>query len=178
MKYLLSFLAVLFLASPASAMEGKVLSVGDEIPFIEAVDQNNQPQALETLIGENGTVLIFYRSVDWCPFCQKQLKKISKQSAAFAEKGYTLVGISYDSVSSLKRFDTKHKLGYSLLSDKDSKIIKSFGLLNDTVSEGSKAYGTPHPAIYVVNSDGEVKAILQEKGYKKRPEIEDILNAL
>jgi len=67
---------------------------------------------------------------------------------------------------------------YPLLSDKGSETIKAFGIFNTEHKEGSFAYGVPYPAVYVVNKDGAIKGVLREDGYKKRPEVSDILEVI
>ena len=179
MKKLFTLFVTLLLVSPAAhAMQKEATPVGADIPSIQAMDHNNQKQDFQKLTGEKGAVFIFFRSVDWCPFCQKQLKEFEKHRNSFQSKGYNLVGISYDSVESLNKFAQKNKIAYELLSDENSKIIKDFGLLNTQVSEGSKAYGTPNPAVYVIGADKKVTHIFTEEGYKKRPEISAVLEAL
>ncbi len=181
MRHLFLSLIIVFTSSMAMAAEKIVLSEGAEgevIPSFEAADQNGQPQSFETLKGEKGAVLVFFRSVDWCPFCQRQLKALSGYAEQYKSLGYNLVGVSYDNVDSLMKFSDKNELGFTLLSDVGSKIIKSFGILNTDIGEGSKAYGTPNPTIYVVDDKGVIQAILAEEGYKDRPNPADILGYL
>lgn len=33
-------------------------------------DQTGRRRTLASLMGENGLVLFFFRSADWCPYCQ------------------------------------------------------------------------------------------------------------
>jgi peroxiredoxin len=51
--------------------------------------------------------------------------------------------MSYDSVGSLKNFAERQHITCPLLSDADSKIIRAYGILNETVRPGSPAYGIP-----------------------------------
>jgi hypothetical protein len=41
------------------------LAVGQKAPGFSAPDQNGRIQTLESLKGQNGTVLLFFRSADW-----------------------------------------------------------------------------------------------------------------
>ncbi len=184
MRAVLLIIVLAFIAVPAMAMEQ--LTVGDSIPHtLELSDQNGAKQSFESVVGDNGAVLVFYRSADWCPYCQIQLIKLNKQAQKFTDAGYPLVGISYDPVDDLARFEKKlkkmikaEKSGLVLLSDTNSEVIKSFGIFNTDNKEGSFGYGVPYPTIYVVNKDKTIKAILTEEGYKDRPEAQDILDAL
>jgi len=65
-----------------------------------------------------------------------------------------------------------------MLSDQGSETIKAFGVLNEDFEPDHFAYGVPYPVVYVVGYDGVVQAVLQEDGYKKRPEIDVIVAAI
>ena len=49
---------------------------------------------LADLAGEKGTVIAFFRSADWCPYCQKQLVDLKEAAMPLDELGWTLVGVS------------------------------------------------------------------------------------
>ena len=82
--------------------------------------------------------------------------------------GTQVVGVSYDSVDVLQKFADKNKLGYLLLADEESKAIDAYGIRNTTAPAGSRTDGIPHPATYLVDEKGIVRAILKEEGYAKR----------
>ncbi|MEM7618416.1 MAG: peroxiredoxin family protein [Pseudomonadota bacterium] len=169
----------LFLISTNANAQTIGLSKGGNVPSaITLLDQENNKTDLNDLSGDNGTVIVFYRSAKWCPYCQSQLIDLKANQEAIESKGYNLVGISYDSVADLKKFSDKHQISYSLLSDEGSQTIKAFGIFNDKHKEGSFAYGVPHPAVYIVGKDGVIKDVLREEGYKKRPEVSDIVEAI
>jgi peroxiredoxin len=171
---LLSLILAITISTPAIAA-----NIGEPIPHtLSVMDQNGEPQSFDALKGEKGAVLVFVRSVDWCPYCQVQLIDLGKRSAEIEEKGYNLIAISYDSVESQKKFSDKYSFKYTLLSDEGSEIIKSFGILNEEMDEGSSYYGVPHPTIYVTGEDGTILNIIKEEGYKNRPPVEDILEKI
>jgi len=109
------------------------LNVGQKAPVFSAPDQFGNIQNLASLKGANGTVLLFYRSADWCPYCKGQLIQLQAAKARFEKEGIKLAGISCDSVDILKYFSARRKIDFPLLSDPDSKIIRMYQVLN---SEG------------------------------------------
>ncbi|PCI63711.1 MAG: AhpC/TSA family protein [Kordiimonadales bacterium] len=146
---------------------------------IEARDQNGIEKNFAAITGKKGTVLVFFRSAKWCPYCQVQLKKLEKTAThEITARGYNLVGISYDSPETLNKFSKKQGISFPLLSDEGSKIIKSFDILNNELKPGHGAYGIPYPIIIITDESGKVTAKLFEEGYKKRPETEVILTTL
>lgn len=101
--------------------------------------------------------------------------ELQQNLASIEEKGLGVAAISYDSVSVLKNFADRQHLTYPLLSDPYSKIIRAFGILNETVKPGNMAYGIPYPGIYVVDVQGKVVSKYFEDDYKDRVSTADIL---
>lgn len=89
-----------------------------------------------------------------------------------------MAAISYDSVAVLKDFADRKHVTYPLLSDSDSKIIRTFGILNETVPANSMAYGIPYPGTYVVDPSGKVVAKFFEDDYKERFPTLEILDQI
>ena len=74
------------------------------------------------------------------------------------KQGLGLAAISYDSVEVLKNFADRKHITFPLLSDPESRIIRAFGILNETVKPGTPQFGIPNPGTYVVNAKGTVVA--------------------
>lgn len=188
-RLLAAVFALSLLAVPAFAhhdenhgAEDVVASIGPLIgaraPNVTALDTAGAPVSLETLAGTSGTIVSFVRSADWCPFCKKQLIALSAESDTYAASGWNLVGVSYDTPEKLARFAGKANISFPLLSDTDSATIKAFGLLNEEVATNSRSYGIPHPALVFIGQDGSVKAVLREEGFRNRPSVELISEAI
>ncbi|MEL6753937.1 MAG: peroxiredoxin family protein [Pseudomonadota bacterium] len=126
---------------------------------------------------ENGRVLVFVRSADWCPFCKTQLVELEEIAGPLSEAGWALEAISYDSPEILSEFATDNDLTFTLRADEGSAVITEFGLLNTDVREGSRSYGIPHPAVVFIRDKGTVAAVLREEGYRTRPSIDAITEA-
>ena len=87
-----------------------------------------------------------------------------------------LVGISYDSVESLKRFAAKRSVTFPLLSDAGSKTIDAYGIRNKAAT--GKGEGIPHPGTFILNQKGVVTAKLSEETYRQRHPVPDLIKAL
>jgi peroxiredoxin len=85
--------------------------------------------------------------------------------------------VSYDSVQQLASFAKRRKIGFTLLSDPKSEIIREFGLLNERHAPGSAYHGIPHPMILMVDRKGVVRARFSEIDYSRRPDIDAVLRA-
>lgn len=142
---------------------------------LKGPDQHGKERTLENISGEKGAVVIFSRSLDWCPYCQRQAIELKKKSSQFNKIGYKVAIITYDPPHKTKSFSDKKDLRFPVIYDEGSKIITDFGLLNTKHKAGSKFYGVPHPAIFVIAKDGSIIKEYQEDGYKNRPDLDKIL---
>lgn len=153
--------------------------VGTTIPHdLKLNDADSAKRSLEDLTGENGLVLLFNRSLDWCPFCQAQVMEINKTDGEIEARGYEIAVVTYDSVNTLSQFAERRGINITLLSDPDSAAIDAFGLRNEGYKDNPKAYGAPHPAIFIVSPAGEIRAKLYEENYKDRPPASAVLDAI
>jgi peroxiredoxin len=129
-------------------------------------------------MGKNGLVLFFFRSADWCPYCQAQLIDINGGIADIEKRGYHVAGLSYDSPEILQAFTVKRYLTYTLLSDPKSEIIDLYKLRDPQYPPGSRAYGVPRPIIFVLDAQRIIKAKLYEESFKNRPPVTAVISKL
>lgn len=160
----------------------KSIDIGPEIgykaPVLAALDKNGQQVSTKSLNGENGLIILFFRSADWCPFCQKHLIEFNEQAKNLKKLGYGLAAISYDDEKVLNDFSLKHDISYPLLSDIDAKTMINYGILNKQYNEGSKHYGIPYPGVVVINKQGNITHKHFFEGYKKRVKFTELYNNL
>lgn len=172
-----------FLAGPPSltAMAAEDLGppVGMKAPDIGTPpDQTGKPRALSELMGKNGLVLVFFRSADWCPYCQRQLIDINGGLADIEKRGYKVAALSYDSPEILAAFTAKREIGFTFLSDPKSEVIDRYKLRDPQYPADNRAYGVPRPIIFILDSKGVIKAKLFEETYKTRPPVSQVVAKL
>ncbi len=92
-----------------------------------------------------------------------------------AKKGVAVVGISPDSPRKQKNFDTKHTLGYPLLSDPEHQIAEAFGVWAEKKMYGKTFMGIVRSA-FLVDADGQIASAW----YKISPKntVPELLKAL
>ena len=152
------------------------LRAGQKAPAFSALDQFGKTQTLDTLRGSKGTVLLFYRSADWCPYCKGQLIQLQAAKERFEKQGIKLAGISYDSVEILKYFSDRRKIEFPLLSDPDSKIIRMYQVLNSEAI-GPNA-GMARPGYFFIDPEGMIREKFFEAKYRERLTGNNVLSKL
>jgi peroxiredoxin len=152
------------------------LDVGQKAPAFSARDQFGREQTLETLKGPKGTVLLFYRSADWCPYCKGQLIQLQSAKARFEEQGLKLAGISYDSEAILKFFADRRKIEFPLLSDPDSNVIRAYDVLNSEAVGQNK--GMARPGYFFIDTHGVIREKFFEAKYRERLTGNSVLSKL
>lgn len=150
------------------------VEAGTVAPTVAAVTAAGDAVDLAGISGENGAVLVFSRSLDWCPYCKAQALELETVKAELEAAGWSLNLITYDTPETLAGFAAEKSLTYTFLSDTGSATIDAFGLRNTEVPAGSRFDGIPHPAIVYIKADGEVAGVQKEEGYKDRPPTEGI----
>jgi len=153
-------------------------AIGEHIDFGSLSDQTGAARDMASIAGENGLVLMFVRSADWCPYCQAQMIEINGSLAEIESRGYGLATISYDNPEILARFTAREGIGYTMLSDEGSQIINKYGLRETNYEEGHRAYGVPKPIVFILSTSGEIEGKLFEENFRVRPPATAVIEAL
>lgn len=178
---------VVSLAGASHAEDGAVgPEIGAPAPHqFSLTDATGVEQTLSDLAGENGSVVVFVRSADWCPFCQKQLIELSGMAAEFDERGYSLVSVSTDTVDELEEFNERQDIQFTMLADPDSVAIEAFGVRDPAYDENHRAFGVPYPITFVLDESGVVTDKFynapgygEQGGYRVRVDSKKVIEAL
>jgi peroxiredoxin len=165
--------------SAAAAADDLGPPVGVSAPDIGTrLDQTGKPRKLADVVGPNGVVFMFFRSADWCPYCQAQLIEMNGGNADIEKRGYRIAALSYDSPEILQNFTAKRHIAFTFLSDPKSEVVDLYKLRDPQYPPGSKAYGVPRPIIFIVDKAGVIRAKLYEESFKVRPPLSLVLEKL
>lgn len=100
-------------------------------------------------------LIVYFYPKDSTPGCTTEGLDFNARLAAFRDLGYTIVGISRDSVKSHQNFCTKQGFQFELLSDADETVCRLFDVI-----KLKKLYGKEHLGIerstFVLNQDAEI----------------------
>jgi thioredoxin-dependent peroxiredoxin len=152
MKTLLKSFAVVALsfafaiASPVSAAETP--KAGDKAPLVQGKDQDGKTVKLADFIGKKAVLLYFYPKDD-TPGCTKQACGLRDRMADLQKDNVQVIGVSFDSEESHKKFIAKHNLNFPLLADMDGKIADAYGVRRP---DGK----TARRASFLIGLDGKI----------------------
>ncbi len=153
--------------------------IGTKAPSLGTpLDAAGNARSMQSLMGDKGLVLFFFRTTIWCPYCLAQLIDMNTGIAGIEKRGYRLAGISYDPPTPEAEFIKKWNIRYTLLSDPKSEIIDRYNLRDPLYPPGNRAYGVPRPIIFILDRDGVIRAKLYEETYKTRPPVGLVLETL
>ena len=161
---------------PATTIDAG-LTVGTQAPMDAAFETKDGDTDLANIVADGPAVLIFTRSVSWCPFCQTQLKSVNAIVGDLKNRGYSLYGVSYDTPEEQDRFSMNQMLDYKMLSDESSEAIDAFELRDPQYTEG-RAVGVPYAAVMVIGEDGKIITKSVSSDYKMRPTNDQILELI
>ena len=102
------------------------LKVGGKAPEITLLSDQGKKVSLMDFRGKK-VVLYFYPKDD-TPGCTKEACGLRDDFSAFRDLKATVIGVSYDSIESHKKFIKKHNLPFLLASDQDKSLSKAFGV--------------------------------------------------
>ena len=149
--------------------------VGSRIPAFQATDHQGRTQNFESLRGPEGLLLVFQRSADWCIYCKDQLVQLERQQENFAQEGIHVAAVTFDAPDVLRDFAQRVGITYPLLSDRDSKMIRAFGVLNEAVPAGHRFHGVAKACRLLIDEAGRVTAKFLEDDAADRVTAGNIL---
>jgi len=130
-----------------------MLPVGTKAPEISLPDQNGNIRTLSEFKGKK--VLVFFYSKDNTSGCTRQAKGYSLLKDEFEKKGVHVIGISRDTASSHKNFETKQELSITLLSDTEKKAITDYDVWKEKKLYGKTTAGVLRTT-YLIDENGTV----------------------
>lgn len=143
------------------------LKIGDQAPDFKLFDQNKNEVTLAGLKGKK--VIIYFYPKDDTPGCTSEACNFRDNYQYWISKGYTILGISPDSIASHQDFIDKFDLPFTLLSDPDKDVIKAYGAWGL-----KKLYGREYEGLirstFVLNEAGIVEEIFTSVKTKEHTE--------
>ena len=141
-----------------------MLKVGTKAPNFSLPSAQGDNVSLYDFIGKK--VVLYFYPKDNTSGCTKQALGFKENYDQYISKGYVVIGISKDSVSSHQKFIDKYGLPFILLSDTELDVLKLYEVWGE-----KKMYGKPYMGVnrttYVIDEEGIITKVYE----KVKPEI-------
>ncbi|KAI9011276.1 thioredoxin-like protein [Gaertneriomyces semiglobifer] len=152
---------------PLSAPPADAFLEGQQFPQdFPTLSSTGEPVNLVELTQTQGAVIFLYPRAS-TPGCTQQACFFRDSHPDFQKAGYTVYGLSRDSVNAQTKFKEKHKMGFELISDVDGHFVKAFGL-----GKGDKGVAR---SVVVIKKGGMI-VLIKKAGPK--PTLEAALEAI
>lgn len=125
---------------------------GRRAPALTLSDQHGRKVRLSALLGRR-VLVYFYPRAD-TPGCTAQACGLRDVADRVGDT--VIIGISPDPPAKLAKFDVKHGLGFTLLSDADHAIAEKYGVWVEKKNYGRTYMGVQRSA-FLVGADGRIE---------------------
>lgn len=136
-----------------------MIKEGTNAPAFKTTDANGETVNLKDLKGQK-VVLYFYPKDD-TPGCTKEACSFRDAWAKFKKRGITVLGVSPDSEASHKKFETKFKLPFTLLADKDHAIADAYGVWGEKKFMGRTYMGVLRTT-FLIDEKGKIRKVFEK----------------
>ena len=130
-----------------------MLEVGTKAPEFSLPDQDGIVRNLSDYRGQK--VVLYFYPKDMTSGCTSQACSFGELYPQFREKGAVVLGVSKDSVASHKRFEEKHGLPFTLLSDPEKEVIQAYDVWKEKKLYGKVSFGVVRTT-YLIDEDGVI----------------------
>lgn len=116
-----------------------MLKKGDHLPKFKALNQDGKKVESKDFLGKK-LVVFFYPQAN-TPTCTVEACNLSDHFGKLKSSGFTLLGVSADSVKKQKNFHSKFGFPYDLLADESQEIVGKFGVWQEKKTFGKTYMG-------------------------------------
>ena len=149
-------------------MKEKELAPNFKIP-----SSNNEEFELKK--NKNNFLIIYFYPRDNTPGCTNEAKDFSKLYKEFKKLNCEIFGISKDSIESHKKFISKFKIPFQLLSDEKIVALKKYRAWGEKSMYGKKFMGIKRTTV-LINPKGKIIKIWSN--VKVKDHAKEVLNCL
>ena len=151
-----------------------MLEINSIAPDFSLPDQNGNLISLSSFRGQK--VVVYFYPRDNTPGCTNQAIAFSKLAEEFKKRNVVILGVSRDSVASHVKFQEKHQLTITLLSDVERKVIEAYGVWQEKKMYGKVSFGVVRTT-FVIDEEGKIiKIYPKAKPNTNAQEVLDFLS--
>jgi len=135
------------------------LSEGDQAPLFEGLNQDGKNIRLQDYKGKK--VVLYFYPKDMTPGCTAEACSLRDDYGELQSAGYSIIGISADTVKKHKQFADKYELPFDLIADTDKKIIESYGVWGPKKFMGREFDGIIR-STFIIDEKGKIERIIEK----------------
>jgi peroxiredoxin Q/BCP len=150
-----------------------MIQTGEQAPDFELPDHDGDPVRLSKLRGR--TVVLYFYPKASTPGCTTQACGIRDHRADYEAAGVTVLGVSPDPVSAVKRFHDEQDLNFRLLADADHAVAERYGAWGEKSMYGKQYMGVTR-STFIIDAEGVVRHVIPKASPKTHDDV--VLRAL
>ena len=131
------------------------LSPGDPAPDFTLSDAEGKQVSLADHRGRR--VIVYCYPAALTPGCTTQAVDFTEAAGDLAQAGLDIIGISPDEPEKLMRFRDKEKLGITLVSDPEKKVLRAYGAYGPKKLYGKEVIGVIR-STFIVDAEGRIES--------------------
>jgi|MGYP003438952486 peroxiredoxin Q/BCP len=144
------------------------VKIGDPAPDFQVKDDAGKMRTLTEFRGKK--VVLYFYPKDNTPGCTKEACSFRDGYSTLQEAGIVILGVSFDSPESHRKFKEKQKLPFILLSDEKKEMAEAYGASGGLLgSLMAKRY------TYLIDEHGKIVHIFNKVDVKNH--AEEVLQA-
>lgn len=144
-----------------------MLAIGTAAPQFKLPDQNGVMHSLKDYKGKK--VILYFYPKDNTAGCTKEACGFRDHYPDITEKGAVVLGISKDNVASHKKFEEKHSLPFTLLSDESTEVLQKYDVWKEKQMYGRTYMGIER-STYLIDEKGKIIKAYQKVKSAVHPE--------
>jgi thioredoxin-dependent peroxiredoxin len=162
MNFLYAFLIGSLMMCCSQSLTARSLKAGDAAPDFSLPDENGKVRTLQEFRGKK--VVLYFYPKDETPDCTKEACSIRDGFKELESQGIIVLGVSFDSVKSHKKFKEHHKLPFILLSDSNKSVAKRYHAVGNFLF----FFTAPIPSrmTFLIDEQGKIVHIMEKVDVK------------
>lgn len=136
-----------------------MIEVGKKAPDFSLPDYKGNKHILSDYRGK--PVILYFYPRDDTPGCTQEACSFRDSFPEFEKANVTVLGISIDDEKSHEKFVNKFDLPFTLLSDKDKKVVEKYGVWVEKNMYGKKHWGTARKT-FLLDKEGKIVHIFNK----------------
>ena len=150
-----------------------MIKENSKAPNFKLPSSNNKDFEINKSLNQH--LVVYFYPRDNTPGCTNEAKDFSKLYKEFKKLNCEIVGISKDSIESHKKFISKFKIPFHLLSDEKIIALKKYGAWGEKSMYGKKFMGIKRTTV-LINPKGKIIKIWNN--VKVKDHAKEVLSSL